>query len=166
MEPVNPVPAPAPKKPAPTQPDKKAPTDNGIPPLPPVQPQTQPPSKPVPSQASALPIPAGSRVVIRLIDNINSIRDRNGQRFAAIVDAPLMVNGRQAIPRGASARVVLSTYGPQIRLELVSISINGVNRVVRSNEFMKNGTVNGKPSPLVIVPSDTRIQFTLRTPIS
>ncbi len=176
MQPENP--APAPKQPAPAKqekqekqeqpekPEKKEPAESSIPPLPPVRPENPPPSTPVPSQVSALPIPAGSQVVIRLIDNINSIRDRSGQRFAAVVDAPLMINGRLAIARGANARVVLNTYGPQVRLELVSISINGVDRVVRSNEFQKQGMVNGKPSPLVIIPTNTRIQFTLRTPIS
>lgn len=105
-------------------------------------------------------------MIVRLIDNINSIRDHTGQRFEARVDVPVMVGGRAAISRGAGARVVLTNFGPEVRLELVSISINGINHVVRSNLFERKGVLRGKPSPVVNIPSDTRIVFTLLTPIT
>ena len=148
------------------------PANNGIPALPPVKPETSTPrtapgsAPPVISQPAAISVPAGTPVTIRLIDNVNSIRDHTGQRFAATVDAPVMVRGRTMIAAGAGARVVLTVYGPEVILELVSISVNGANHVVRSNQFEKKGMVNGKPSPLVTIPSSTRIVFTLRTPIT
>ena len=148
------------------------PANNGIPALPPVKPETSTPrtapgsAPPVISQPAAISVPAGTPVTIRLIDNVNSIRDHTGQRFAATVDAPVMVRGRTMIAPGAGARVVLTVYGPEVILELVSISVNGANHVVRSNQFEKKGMVNGKPSPLVTSPSSTRIVFTLRTPIT
>ena len=148
------------------------PANNGIPALPPVKPETSTPrtapgsAPPVISQPAAISVPAGTPVTIRLIDNVNSIRDHTGQRFAATVDAPVMVRGRTMIAPGAGARVVLTVYGPEVILELVSISVNGANHVVRSNQFEKKGMVNGKPSPLVTIPSSTRIVFTLRTPIT
>ncbi len=199
------------------------PYDNGIPPLPPVPPEPSRPapaaphgsSPPVRSSNSSLAIPAGTPVIIRLIDNVDSSRDRTGQRFAASVDAPVVVGGRTMIARGAGARVVLINVTQdgaiegrsEIKLELVSLSINGANYVVRSNLFDQQG-VRGKPSakviaggaavgaaiggifgrgkgaaagaaagagggvaiaaraPPVIVPAETRIKFTLRTPIS
>jgi len=52
-----------------------------------------------------------------------------------------------------------------VRLELVSIVVNGANHVVRSNEFEKQAFINGKPSPVVIIPPATRIVFTLHTPL-
>jgi serine/threonine protein kinase len=140
------------------------PADNGIPALPPVQ--TEPaPNKPVPAQATFLRVPAGTMITIRLIDAIDSRRDRTGQRFAANVDLPVVVGGRTMIPQGANARVVLTNFGSQVRLELVSISANGANHILRSNIFEKQGMIHGKPSPFVIVPPDTRIRFTLQTPI-
>jgi hypothetical protein len=69
------------------------------------------------------------------------------------------------IAQGSRARVVLTNFGGQARLELISITANGVNHVLRSNIFEKRGLVNGKPSPFVIVPASTRIQFTLSTPM-
>ena len=105
-------------------------------------------------------------VTIRLIDNIDSRLAQTGQRFQASVDLPVVIGGRTAIAQGAGARVVLNNFGNQVRLELVSISANGTNHIVRSNVFEKQGTIRGKPSPFVIVPPDTRIQFTLLTPIT
>jgi hypothetical protein len=144
----------------------KSPADNGIPALPPVQTEPATPSKPVPAQSSFLRVPAGTMITIRLIDAIDSRRDRTGQRFAANVDLPVVVGGRTMIPQGASARVVLTNFGSQVRLELVSIAANGANHILRSNIFEKQGMIHGKPSPFVIVPPDTRIRFTLQTPIT
>jgi len=200
------------------------PEDNGIPALPPVPQEPARPSAGAPHAGStpaaggnsALAIPAGTPVIVRLIDNVDSSRDRTGQRFAASVDAPVVVGGRTVIARGAGARVVLinvTQAGPiegrsEIKLELVSLAINGTNYVVRSNLFDQQGVARGKPSakviaggaavgaaiggifgkgkgaaagaaagagggaavaakvPPVIVPAETRIKFTLRTPIS
>jgi hypothetical protein len=202
------------------------PADNGIPALPPVPPE---PSRPAPAALhagsapaagsnSALAIPAGTPVIVRLIDNVDSSRDRTGQRFAASVDAPVVIGGRTMIARGAGARVVLINVTQagaiqgrsEIKLELVSLAINGSNYVVRSNLFDQQGIPRGKQSakviaggaavgaaiggifgkgkgaaagagagagagaaaqaaskaPPVIVPAETRIKFTLRTPIS
>jgi eukaryotic-like serine/threonine-protein kinase len=202
------------------------PADNGIPALPPVPPEPTRPapaaphaaSRPAAGSNSALAIPAGTPVIVRLIDNVDSSRDRTGQRFAASVDAPVVVGGRTVIDRGAGARVVLINVTQagaiegrsEIKLELVSLSINGSNYVVRSNLFDQQGVARGKQSakviaggaavgaaiggifgkgkgaavgagagagggaaaqmaskaPPVIVPAETRIKFTLRTPIS
>ena len=49
------------------------------------------------------------------------------------------------IARGANARVVLFNAGTEVKLELVSIAINGSNYIVRSNLFAKQGPPHGKP---------------------
>ena len=162
--PSNPV---APNK---TTQNKTAPNnsqaDNGIPALPPVQPETPRVSKPVPAQPSFVRVPAGTMVTIRLLGAIDSRRDRTGQRFEPLVDLPVVIGGRTMIPQGAGARVVLTNFVSQVRLELVSISANGINHILRSNIFEKQGIIRGKPAPFVIVPPDTRIRFTLQTPIT
>ena len=162
--PSNPV---APNK---TTQNKTAPNnshaDNGIPALPPVQPETPRVSKPVPAQPLFVRVPAGTMVTIRLLGAIDSRRDRTGQRFEALVDLPVVIGGRTMIPQGAGARVVLTNFVSQVRLELVSISANGINHILRSNIFEKQGIIRGKPAPFVIVPPDTRIRFTLQTPIT
>jgi serine/threonine protein kinase len=165
-----PSPDPTPHTPNPAAPKKPAPTtnpaDNSIPPLPPVQPETTPaPKTTAPSQTVPLKVPAGTVVIVRLLLPVDTRVNQTGQRFDAIVDLPVVLNGHTVIAQGSRARVALTNFGGQARIELISITSNGVNHVVRSNIFQKQGLVNGKPSPFVIVPASTRIQFTLRTPM-
>jgi hypothetical protein len=162
-DPTSPAPNPAaPKKPATTT----NPADNGIPALPPVQPETTPaPKTAVPSRTAAMKVPAGTVVIVRLLTPIDTRLNQTGQRFDAIVDLPVVLGGHTVIAQGSRAQVVLTNFGGQARIELISITASGVNHVLRSNIFEKKGFVNGKPSPFVIVPASTRIQFTLKTPM-
>lgn len=52
-------------------------------------------------------VPAGTEIVVRLIDPVNSERDNLGQTFRASVDEPVVVNGQTLIPRGADAVATL-----------------------------------------------------------
>ncbi len=175
-------------------------------------------SVPKPQPQAAIVIPAGTVVTVRMIDNVDSGRDHSGQRFEASVDAPVVIGGRTVIKRGAVARLVLTNVAQaghiegrsEVKLELVSISINGASYAVRSSLFAKQGASRGKRSAAVIgggaavgatiggifghkkgaavgavsgagagtaaqmatkgqavtIPSETRIEFTLRTPIN
>ena len=61
----------------------------------------------LPSRRSILTIPAGTVVTIRMIDNIDSSRNRPGEEFAASLDSPIVVGDRVVVSRGADARVRL-----------------------------------------------------------
>lgn len=162
-EPTAPAPKPAATKKAPPTTN---PADNGIPPLPPVQPESTPAPKTQAAQrAAGGNVPAGTVVIVRLLLPIDTRLNQTGQRFDAIVDLPVVLNGRTVIAQGSRARVAVTNFGGIGRIELISITRDGVNHVVRSNIFEKRGMVNGKPAPFVIIPASTRIQFTLRTPM-
>ncbi len=66
------------------------------PPPPPPNPATQP--KPV-------QVPAGTTINIRLTQGIDVDASQTGQKFKAIVDDPVMMNGSIVIPRGATAEL-------------------------------------------------------------
>ena len=92
--------------------------------------------------APALIIPAGTVVWVRMVDEVKSSVDQAGQRFAASVDAPVMVDGAAVIPVGAPARVALinvaqAPLAPRsdVQLELVRLSINGAAYRARSSIF-------------------------------
>src|SRR5581483_10348803 len=57
--------------------------------------------------AAGLTIPAGTPLVVRMIDRVDSEVDRTGQTFRASVDEPVLVNGQEIVPRGADAVVKL-----------------------------------------------------------
>ncbi len=52
-------------------------------------------------------IPAGTQIVVRLIDPVDSERDNLGQTYRASVDEPVVVNGQTMIPRGSDAVATL-----------------------------------------------------------
>ena len=56
---------------------------------------------------SAIELPAGTNLVIRMIDAVDSERNSVGQTFAASLDEPVMINGETVIPRGADVVVKL-----------------------------------------------------------
>jgi hypothetical protein len=63
---------------------------------------------PPPPQANSVQLPAGTNVVVRMIDGVDSETNSVGQTFAASLDAPVtMPNGDVIIRRGAEAVVKL-----------------------------------------------------------
>ena len=78
-------------------------------------------------------IPAGTVLVVRLIDGVDSERDNMGKTFRASVDEPVVVNGQTVIPRGADvvAKLVDERQSGKfegravLTLDLMQVMING-----------------------------------------
>ncbi len=92
----------------------------------------RPPDAPPPAMVDGT-LPAGTNLVIRMIDAVDSETNRVGQTFRASLDQPVMVDGETVIPRGADAWVKLVdakdsgrlTGRADLTLALQSVSING-----------------------------------------
>ena len=69
-------------------------------PAPPPPPPPNPATQPKPIQ-----VPAGTTINIRLTQGIDVDASQTGQKFKAIVDDPVMINGSIVIPRGATAEL-------------------------------------------------------------
>lgn len=111
------------------------------PPPPPVQsaprqlmPETPaaPPPPPAMSQGGIM-LPAGTNFVIRMIDAVDSERDRVGQSYRASLDQPVMIDGNEIVPRGSDVTVKLVdskqsgklTGKTELALSLQSVSVSG-----------------------------------------
>lgn len=78
-------------------------------------------------------IPAGTTLVVRMIDDVDSARDQVGQTFRASVDEPVLIDGETVIPKGADvvAKLVADkeagklTGRAELTLDLASIQMNG-----------------------------------------
>ncbi len=83
--------------------------------------------------ASTREVPAGTQLSVRLIDSVDSDRNREGDEFRASIEDPIMVNGDTVAPRGTDARVRLvqeKSSGKfagkaELTVEVVSVSLNG-----------------------------------------
>ncbi|HMD96390.1 MAG TPA: hypothetical protein VKM93_03535 [Terriglobia bacterium] len=83
--------------------------------------------------AGAIELPAGTNLVIRMIDGVDSERNSVGQTFAASLDEPVVINGETVIPRGADVVVKLVdatesgklTGRTTLTVDLMSLKVNG-----------------------------------------
>jgi len=101
----------------------------------------RPDPNPPPAAAPRDPVDlsAGTNLVVRMIDGVDSNTAKVGQTFNASVDEPVLVNGATVIPRGADAVVKLVdakesgklTGRADLTLDLVSVRVDG--RVVDIN---------------------------------
>jgi hypothetical protein len=106
---------------------------------------------PVPKPQPHVTISAGTVVTIRMADSIDSSRNHPGDDFAASVDAPIVVDGRELVSRGAEARVRLvqakaagtMTGQSELQLELQSLMINGVPYETQSGFYEQHGASRG-----------------------
>ncbi len=127
----------------------------------PVRPGPAPESAPAPAANPAPPPPpapvratiaAGTVVTVRMIDAIDSSRNRPGEEFTATVDSPLVVNDRVVVPRGSDAHVRLvqsrsaghMSGESELQLELIEVSVNGTPYVVQSSYYELHGASRGK----------------------
>lgn len=109
----------------------------------------QPP--PVPPRPVTITIPSGTVITVRMIDSIDSSRNRPGEDFAASVNNPVVVDGQVIIPQGADARVRLveartsghMTGRSELQLQLVGIAIGGQTYSVESTTYQQVGTSRG-----------------------
>ena len=107
-----------------------------------VQPDSQPTilrpdNDPPPAQAAArresVELPAGTNLVVRMIDGVDSETNRVGQTFAASMDEPVILNGETVIPRGADVVVKLVDAKEsgklagraELTLDLMSVKVDG-----------------------------------------
>ena len=102
-------------------------------------------------------LPAGTNLVIRMIEAVDSETNRVGQSFRASLDQPVMVDGQTVIPRGADATVTLVdakesgklTGRADLTLSLQSVSINGRMVDINSQTINKEGSSQGEKTAKV-----------------
>jgi hypothetical protein len=86
-----------------------------------------------PAMPGAVILPEGTKLVIRMIDAVDSQRNSVGQTFAASLDEPIMIGGDTVIPRGSDVVVKLVddkesgklTGRTVLTLDVVSVKLNG-----------------------------------------
>ncbi len=177
-----------------------------------------PPAPPPPPPPVQITVPSGTVVTVRMIDSVDSARNRPGEEFAASLNSPVVAGERVVFPQGADARVRLVQAkesghfkgSSELQLELVSLSANGTTYNVQSGYYDVHGTSRGKRTaetvgggaglgaiigaiaggrkgaaigagagaaagggiqaatrgPQVKVPSETKIDFTLKSPVT
>ncbi len=110
-------------------------------------------TRPTSSNAAntAFTIPTGSKVVIRMIDSINSETNKVGETFVAVMDEPVYQGGVEVVPRGADVRGRIANINEagrvagaaQLGLELTQIVVNGIPYSIVTSEYNEVGEGRG-----------------------
>jgi hypothetical protein len=103
-------------------------------------------------------IPAGTKVVVRMIDPVDSDSSRLGATYRASIAEPVWVNGQVVIPRGADVvtKIVEDQQSGKIEgktviaLVLQSVTVNGQVVDVTSQDVSRSSDSRGARSAKVI----------------
>lgn len=132
-----PIPAPAAASPA-REPERFVP-------LSPAPPSTPPPP-------AKYTIAEGTTLSVRLVDSIDSSRNKVGDTFRATLNAPIRVDGDVAVPAGADVegRIVdASNAGrfsghSELKLELTKLTFHGNTYQLQTADYDRSGNGRGK----------------------
>ena len=85
--------------------------------------------------ATGQTVPAGTEIVVRLIDGIDSTKTGAGERFRASIDDPVILGDRVVIPRNADAtvQIVKADKSSELSVKLYDVTVNGKSFDVVSN---------------------------------
>jgi hypothetical protein len=112
--------------------------------------KAKPGDSPAPTLApEEVTVPAGTAVSIRLQSAVSSASNRPGDEFAAVLDEPIIVDGKTVAARGAAVRGRVAAARSSgrlhnsgyLRLSLVSVEMNGKSVPLHtSSVFAMGGT--------------------------
>ncbi len=101
--------------------------------------------------AKATGLPAGTRLLVRLMESIDTRKNKAGSRFTASLEGKLMVDGQEMVAAGSKVygQIVTAKRGgigkkkPVLELKLIEISINGELRPIKTNLLSGTGEGGG-----------------------
>src|SRR5258708_10549040 len=97
-------------------------------------------------------VPAGTRILIRTVDPIDSSKQKTGYRFTATLETDLQVEDTVVAPRGTTVYGRLAqassagkmSGSSQLTLELTDVVINGVATPILTSTSTLKGKSDGK----------------------
>jgi hypothetical protein len=112
---------------------------------------SEPAAAPVNQSPAYVTIPAGTRISVRTIDDIDSRKNHIGDRFEASLQEPLMVDGNVVIPKGVdiygrlaeSKKSGTFTGRSELQLELTGLVVNGQTVPLVTGEYELTGKSRG-----------------------
>jgi hypothetical protein len=95
--------------------------------------------------SSYLTLPAGTAIAIRTDESIRTRDTQGGRKWAAQVAQDVRdPSGQLILPRGANAQLVVRRLGDnELALDLQSVSVNGQNYIVNTNDVVAGSAREG-----------------------
>src|SRR6516162_8299390 len=112
-----------------------------------------------PSPQNKVTVPAGTRILIRTIDSIDTTKQKAGYRFTASLETNLQVDNRVVASRGTTVYgqlVSASSAGrmsgsSELTLQLTDIVINGTSYPLVTSDYSIRGSGEGSKTAKKVV---------------
>jgi BON domain len=104
------------------------------------------------TKATVVTIPEGTSLSVRLIDSIDSDRNKTGDKFRASLESPILAEGRVIVPKDADVDGEIQglnsaghfTGRSEIALALTRLTFNGKAYEIETDQYKKEGASRGK----------------------
>ena len=105
-----------------------------------------------PGSTAPLTVPAGEMITVRMLDQVDSSINYAGETFRATLEAPLTVEGKTLVPRGAEAigrLVSVQRAGrfqgrPIVTMELTALNFEGQSIAIQTSAHQELGASQTK----------------------
>jgi hypothetical protein len=133
------------------------------------QPATQTATAAPPASAPAAPaatppaeervtMPAGTELTIRMIDGVDSEKNKVGDRFRATIEMPVVIDGRTVVPKGAEVEGVVAQQASaghfqgrsEIALALSKLAYAGKSYDIKTEQAVREGSSRGKKTAVMV----------------
>jgi hypothetical protein len=99
-------------------------------------------------------VPAGTTILVRMLDTVDSSKNPPGSRFTAVLETNLVVNGTVVVPKGNTVYGRLAqakqagraTGSSELTLELTDIVVGGTAYLLMTSDYQVKGSSSGKRS--------------------
>jgi hypothetical protein len=104
------------------------------------------------AQGASWTVPAGTSLMVRMSESIDTDTSNPGETFRASVDAPVLINGEVAVPQGAEAigRIVAIEQSGRFRgrsmvaMEITALNFSGKSIGILTSTYRENNDSKGK----------------------
>jgi len=105
-------------------------------------------------QQKMITVPAGTSILVRMLDTVDSSKNPPGSRFTAALETNLVVNGVVVVPKGNTVYGRLAeakqagraTGSSELQLELTDIVVGGTAYPILTSDYEVKGSSSGKRS--------------------
>ncbi len=127
-------------------------------PVAPVASTASTPPQPAAPELAKVTIPEGTAVTIRLIDPVDTAKNKEGDTFRASLESPIVIQDKTVVPKNSEvqARLVSAksaghfSGSSSIVLVVTRITVGNKTYDVQTGEFIKQGASRGKRTAVVV----------------
>jgi hypothetical protein len=107
-----------------------------------------------PGPQKMLTVPAGTPILVRMLDTVDSSKNPPGSRFTATLETNLVVNGAVVVPKGntiygrltQAKQAGRASGSSELQLELTEIVVGGTAYSLLTSDYQVKGGSSGKRS--------------------